>query len=151
MSEFWRKCSTCGNPIAFQSAYHKCSVSTCRKSAYCSVDCWEIHLGLLNHKEAWAEEERAPSKEAAQAEGSGRRRIVVSSKPKASSTQDSGDIPHDILIVVSKLKAYVKARFDMNTSADVMEELSDIVRDKVSDACMKARRDGRKTVMKRDF
>lgn len=61
------------------------------------------------------------------------------------------DIPDDVLVVVSKLKAYIKARSDMNTSADVIDRLSDQLRRLCDQAILRARQDGRKTVMARDF
>lgn len=140
----------CKKPIMQGAIYQKCSVSTCRKSAYCSVDCWDSHLPVMNHKSAWAEEERAPMESFS--EEKPRRRIVVSSKPSTSSSSaNSNNLPQDILIVVSKLKNYIKARADMNTSGDVSEVLSDIVRRHCDDAVDRARADGRKTVMGRDF
>ncbi|MBT7609632.1 MAG: hypothetical protein HN576_07740 [Bacteriovoracaceae bacterium] len=66
-------------------------------------------------------------------------------------TIPTGDYALDILIVASKLKAYIKAKHDMNTSGNVMEALSGIVRLEADKACEKARADGRKTLMARDF
>jgi histone H3/H4 len=60
-------------------------------------------------------------------------------------------LPSEVLIVVSKLKAYIKARGDMNTAGNVMDVLSEIVRQHCNDAIDRARADGRKTVMDRDF
>ena len=56
-----------------------------------------------------------------------------------------------MLIVASKLKQYIRARADMNTSDSVMEVLSRRVRALCDDAIARARADGRKTVMDRDF
>ena len=58
---------------------------------------------------------------------------------------------HEILVVASKLKAFIKDRGDMNTSADVMERLSDYLRSQCDQAIAHAKADGRKTVMARDF
>ncbi|ATH09486.1 hypothetical protein BIY24_04440 [Halobacteriovorax marinus] len=60
-------------------------------------------------------------------------------------------MPKDILVVVSKLKAYVKARGDLNTSADVSDVLSDIIRRECDRAIERAKSDGRKTLMGKDF
>ena len=150
MSEVWRNCSICKKPIMQGQVYQKCSVSSCRKSAYCSVDCWDSHVPVMNHKSAWAEEERAPKE--AYSEDLPRRRIVSSKSATPSvATTNNSDLPNDILIVVSKLKNYIKARSDMNTSADVSEALSDIVRSYCDQAIEEARAQGRKTVMGRDF
>tara|TARA_R110002049_G_scaffold209706_4_gene380613 strand:+ start:1279 stop:1593 length:315 start_codon:yes stop_codon:yes gene_type:complete len=104
----------------------------------------------MNHKSAWAEEEKAPSKEASIAEQKREpKRIIVSnSKP---STQQNSNYPKDTLIVASKLKAYVKERYDMNTSAGVMDKLSDLVREIADQAVSNAKNEGRKTLMDRDF
>ena len=56
----------------------------------------------------------------------------------------------DVLIVASKLKAYIKGS-GMSTSANVMPKLSDIVRKLCDEAIENAQKDGRKTVMDRDF
>jgi len=56
-----------------------------------------------------------------------------------------------VLVVASKLKAYVRARSGMNTSDGVMEALSAFLRALCDDAIRKAGADGRKTVMDRDF
>lgn len=143
----WQRCNTCGKSIPFNGIYQKCSVSSCRKYAFCSVDCWNTHNELENHKSAWAEEETAP------AENREPRRILVKAKndPAANTSRPSGEVPRDILIVASKLKAYVKAKHGFNTSGNVMDALSDIVRFHVDKACEKANQDGRKTLMDRDF
>ncbi|GDX80054.1 hypothetical protein LBMAG42_18650 [Deltaproteobacteria bacterium] len=59
--------------------------------------------------------------------------------------------PDEVLIIASRLKDFVKAKADYNTSADVMEALSDIVRDATLQAIDHARSEGRRTVMARDF
>jgi hypothetical protein len=63
----------------------------------------------------------------------------------------SAEAPREILIVASKLKSYVRTRSGMNTSDSVLDLLSDSVRALCDDAIRSARRDGRKTVMERDF
>lgn len=151
MAEVWRNCSVCKKPIMQGAIYQKCSVSSCRKNAYCSVDCWDEHVPIMNHKSAWAEEERAPH-EVYGEERAPRRRIVSSPSPSGTGTSTrSSDLPIDVLTVVSKMKAYIKGRGDMNTSGDVADVLSDIIRDKCDEAIEEARRAGRKTVMGRDF
>jgi histone H3/H4 len=52
---------------------------------------------------------------------------------------------------VSKLKNYVKAKSGMNTSGDVPDELSNFVRAIVNRAVDEAHKEGRKTLMARDF
>lgn len=152
---YWRRCSSCKKEIAFNAIYQKCSVSTCRKNIYCSVTCWDVHNPIMNHKSAWAEEERAPSREQAaqqqQQEERQPKRIIVSGGSKPTVSAGNSDYPIDILIVASKLKAYVKERYDLNTSANVMDKLSDLVRSLCDQAVSKAKQEGRKTLMDRDF
>ena len=57
----------------------------------------------------------------------------------------------ETLVVVSKLKTYIKSAGDMNTAGNVAPKLSEIVRGLCDQAVEKARADGRKTVMDRDF
>ena len=58
---------------------------------------------------------------------------------------------NDVLVVVSKLKTYIRSRSDMNTAGNVAPKLSEIVRRLCDQAIEQARNDGRKTVMDRDF
>lgn len=64
---------------------------------------------------------------------------------------NSAQTEKDVLVVVSKLKNYVKSKAGMNTSGNVAPTLSDIIRRLCDDAIERARQDGRKTVMDRDF
>ena len=57
----------------------------------------------------------------------------------------------EVLVVVSKLKNYIKAVAAMNTSGNVAHALSDIIRKLCDQAIESAKSDGRKTVMERDF
>ncbi|HEX4924213.1 MAG TPA: hypothetical protein VFV50_09005, partial [Bdellovibrionales bacterium] len=77
------------------------------------------------------------------AEG-GVRRVVTQAPPRAA-------IPREVLIVASKTKDYIRLRSEMNTSASVMDVLSDIVRELCDKAIDRAREEGRKTVLDRDF
>jgi len=63
----------------------------------------------------------------------------------------SGEQPRDVLVVVSKLKAYIKSKSGMNTSDGVISVISDQIRQLCDQAAANAQRDGRKTVMDRDF
>ena len=147
----WRKCSVCKKPINLGEIYQKCSVSTCRKNAYCSVKCWDVHVPILNHKSAWAEENTAPKTLEAEKADQPRSRIVVSDKNAAKTIGHNSHLPKDVLVVISKLKSYIKAKADMNTSGDVSDILSDIIRMYCDEAIHQAQADGRKTVMARDF
>jgi len=57
----------------------------------------------------------------------------------------------DTLVVVSKVKAFIKNHGQMNTSANAIDSLSKIVEKACLEAVQKARADGRKTVKDRDF
>jgi histone H3/H4 len=57
----------------------------------------------------------------------------------------------EILVVVSKLKKYISDRSGMNTAQSVMSVLSDRLRKLCDQAIQEAQREGRKTVMDRDF
>lgn len=57
----------------------------------------------------------------------------------------------EILVVASKLKKYIRSTAGMSTAANVAPALSDIIRTLCAQAIEKAKADGRKTVMDRDF
>ena len=57
----------------------------------------------------------------------------------------------EVLVVVSKLKNYIRDASGMNTSGNVAAVLSDLVRSLCDKAIANAKNDGRKTVMDRDF
>jgi hypothetical protein len=62
----WRRCSSCKTPLPFSCDYWVCNVSTCnrRNSAFvfCTVSCWDAHLGIVRHRESWAVEAKAPTR-----------------------------------------------------------------------------------------
>ena len=165
----WRRCSTCKKPIAFGSGYFTCNVSTCNRKgtdfAFCSVDCWDAHVPVLRHRDAWAEEQRAPSAAAWAAEQRAQTeraaappaeaRPAAPTRPPPSAPPQhqprGSDVPEDVLVVVSKLKAYIRTTSGMNTSDGVVEVLSDRLRELCDAAIEQARAAGRKTVMDRDF
>jgi histone H3/H4 len=195
----WRHCSICRTSIGFGEPYFVCSVSTCNRKRnplyFCSLACWEAHLPMMRHRDAWAEQVGAPTEEewakqqaeerpdadadadddpapsrrapsfsdADIDETTGVRRISEAArdayheaKRRRVVTQSDGDtqqddLPREVLIVASKLKKYIKARSGMNTSEGVLSVLSDYVRRICNEAIRNAARDGRKTVMDRDF
>lgn len=57
----------------------------------------------------------------------------------------------EVLVVASKLKKYIKEEAGLSTSAAVMDKLSEKVRQLCDEAANRAKQDGRKTVMDRDF
>ena len=147
----WRHCSSCKKPIALGATYWACSVSTCNRARlalyFCSVGCWDAHLPEARHREAWAEEKRAPA--VPDAEEPQARRVVV--PPPAAAAAPAAVVEREVLVVVSKLKAYVRARTGMNTSDGVVDVLSDHLRRLCDRAAENAAREGRKTVLDRDF
>jgi UDP-N-acetylglucosamine transferase subunit ALG13 len=79
----------------------------------------------------------------------GPKRVLVQTGAKTNINSDSFN--QDILIVVSKLKKYIKDKHGLNTSGDVATKLSDIVRVACDRAAETAKVEGRKTLMDRDF
>jgi hypothetical protein len=173
MPGVFRRCSSCKKDIALGARYWVCSVSTCNRNrtalAFCSTDCWDAHLGFVNHRESWAEERKAPlsldpppaspsphaSPPAAVAAASREPRRTIVPSPAAIESRPAKTAPapeeEEILIVASKLKAYIRATSEMNTSDRVFDVLSDEVRRIADLAVEEARREGRKTVLDRDF
>ena len=162
----WRRCSSCKNPIAFGAQHWVCNVSTCNRPrtglAFCTVSCWDGHLAVVRHRESWALERRAPSaaeweREQAAAAASAPppdgaaaerapRRVLPPPAPRVPDPAEQ-----DVLVVMSKLKSYVRARSGYNTSDRVAQSLSDALRELCDRAIEKARAEGRKTVLDRDF
>ncbi len=209
MAEFWLRCTECKSEIAYGAKYFQCSVSTCNRSkfrlVFCTIVCWDSHLADARHRDAWAEEARAPTRETWQREsaaaaaaaaepprpspsaapprpavpatpsssamapprpaspvpapapspGSAPVRRVVGDASQASAAAVEGlklaeVTDRDILIVVSKMKKYIKDRSGMNCSDAVADMLSDHVRLLCDEAIRAAARDERKTVLDRD-
>jgi histone H3/H4 len=155
----FKLCSECKKPIAFSADYYRCSVSTCNRKRmglfFCSVSCWDAHVPMMRHRDAWAEKAKAPSREDYLAE--------LAEEEKAAEMSEEADkarrivglsddgLPKDVLVVVSKLKAYVKARSGMSTSDGAIDVLSAHLRKLCDQAIRHAGTAGRKTVMDRDF
>jgi hypothetical protein len=169
------------------------------------VPCWDSHVATLRHRDAWAEDKIAPSRDAwereladqppeparapaparssppgpssarpetlrgslAPAASSARpetlrgsppapataplRRIVGEAPPPSADGPVLSDVAdRDILIVMSKLKKYIKDRSGMNCSDAVADVLSEHVRALCDDSIRAAGRDERKTVLDRD-
>ena len=157
----WKKCSSCKKNIALGVRYYVCSVSTCNGQrtgyVFCSVSCFEVHLPTARHKDAAAIEMKAPMKAEVSAsmaatnngDRSPSRKIVSSPTPPGGGGKQSA--PREVLIIASRLKEFVQARSEMNTSAQVVDVLSDYVRVLCDRAIDNARAAGRKTLMDRDF
>lgn len=159
----WKKCSACKKAIGFKVKYYICSVSTCQGLrtgyAFCSVPCWDSHVPGARHRDAGALERSSPvNAEAARAAeaAAGAPAVVKSGVPDGAkrivtSAPSKQSVPREVLIVASKCKDYIRLRSEFNTSASVMDVLSDIVRRLCDDAIDRAREEGRKTVLDRDF
>ena len=65
--------------------------------------------------------------------------------------QYMSDNRKEVLVVVSKLKNHIKNTAGMNCSGNVPARLTEIVQKLCSEAIENAKKDGRKTVMDRDF
>lgn len=154
-STFWRKCSSCKNAISWGAKYYICSVSTCTSArtdyVFCSMDCFERHLPGARHKDPGAIAKQAPAAGGASFSSAapGPTRRVISSAPTVPSHKPT--VPREVLIIASRLKEYIQARADYNTSGSVMDVLSDYVRILCDRAIDNARSEGRKTVLDRDF
>ena len=171
MAETWLKCSACKNPIPYNATHWVCSVSTCNRSrtrlVFCTVSCWDSHVAMLRHRDAWAVEAKAPSKDAwekelaenppdvapAPVQAAAPRRVVGVAAPSAAAAVEGvqlAEAEREVLIVVSKMKKYIKERSGMNCSDAVAEMLSEHVRAICDDSIRAAARDDRKTVLDRD-
>jgi hypothetical protein len=113
---------------------------------------------MMRHREAWAEPMTAPSRVdwerqlAEEAVGTEKveERTVSDETQKSNEESAGGDTPREVLVVVSKLKAYIKAKSGMNTSDGIVPVLSDYLRHVCDQAIENAKADGRKTVLDRD-
>jgi histone H3/H4 len=118
---------------------------------------------MMRHRDAWAEPTKAPSREqyaaelAEEAQSESRQNEREASRMEG---EDRGrrivglsddDLPKEVLVVVSKLKNYVKARSGMSTSDGAIDVLSAHLRKLCERAIEHAGTAGRKTVMDRDF
>ena len=146
--------------------------------AFCTVSCWEVHLPVANHRESWAVEKTAPSsgnyiedtnRQSAQASrpatsrssppragvdpvrrsaGSREARRIIPNTPPSERQADA--VEKEILIVVSRMKEYIRWKSGFNTSDRAAAPLSEIVRKACDEAIRAAERDERKTVLDRD-
>ncbi len=158
---YFKHCSTCKKPIDFGADYFRCSVSTCNRKRmemfFCSIPCWDAHVPEARHRDAWAEPARAPSQsewKEAQAEQAASPQVLEAPRPQrrvVGSAASEDALTKDVLVVVSKLKKYIRDRSGMNTSENVTSILSDHLRELCVKAIRHAAEDDRKTVMDRDF
>ena len=194
-NDVWMLCSACRKHIRFGSTHWVCSVSTCNRDrtrlVFCSVACWDSHVATLHHRDAWAVEALAPSRQETREVRDGPARqqqqpapaarppvpaapsqpapvarpsLMTAAPAPAPAQSAAGSVTahaggpalsnhfahDDVLIVVSKVKKYIRDRSGMNTSDAVAEALGAHVRKVCDDAIRNAGRDGRKTVLDRD-
>jgi histone H3/H4 len=169
----WKPCNICKGPIGYQQQYYLCSVSTCQRKrtglTFCSVACFDAHLPMMRHRDAWAEPNKAPTREQAEQERLQEQTESEDAGPASpgasTATGPSGTAAarrmadptlapaddDDVLVVVSKLKKYIRTRSGMSTSDTVVSVLSEHLRELSVQALRQAASDGRKTVMDRDF
>lgn len=199
MAEAWMRCTECRTDIPYGAVYWECSVSTCNRSRmplyFCSVVCWDSHLSTVRHRDAYAVEVRAPTREHWQnqqadaaaapaprampatpdrvnaASGANpaprpmpqasapaqvtTRKVVGDAAPGTAATVGGDALlldvtDTDVLIVVSKMKKYIKDRSGMNCSDSVADMISEHVRAVCDEAIRSAARNDRKTVLDRD-
>ena len=117
---------------------------------------------MMRHRDPWAVDARAPSREewlraqAEEAEAQERARTPSAPAAAAASAAPTGplalseDVPDEILVIASRLKEYVRARSGMNTSDNVLEPLSSVLRSFCDEAIRRAYAEGRKTILERD-
>ena len=105
------------------------------------MTCFESHLPAARHRDAGALEKAAPL-----VGGETAQRTLI--RPAMLSAEGSAE---EVLIIASRLKEYIQAQADFNTSGSVMGVLSDHVRELCLRAIANARSEGRRTVMDRDF
>ncbi|HXI56857.1 MAG TPA: hypothetical protein VNO55_12410 [Polyangia bacterium] len=179
-ADAWMLCSACKKSIAFHAVHWVCSVSTCNRNrtrlVFCSVSCWDSHVATLRHRDAWAVEAQAPGPEeharslasAADEAPASPPRPALPPPPRAPQPPPAAAHPpsvishaggpalsnqydhDDVLIVVSKMKKYIRDRSGMNVSDAIASALGDHVRTVCDEAIRAAARDGRKTVLDRD-
>jgi histone H3/H4 len=78
-------------------------------------------------------------------------RLLVVGNAFTVSFQEKQMSDQEILVVQSKIKAYIKAKSGMSTSGAVAGRLSELIRSICDNAIAAAAKDRRKTVMDRDL
>lgn len=145
---YWKKCNVCKKEIGFGAVYHVCSVSTCRGErlglVFCSVDCWDGHLGDARHRDPWSEEKRAPNIPTPEPQ-----RRIINPTPVSPSSSKKTEV--ETLVVVSRVKDLIQEQSGFNTSQCAIDALTKAVMRECQNAIENAQVSGRKTVMGRDF
>lgn len=146
----------------FSKPYYLCSVSTCRHPRtglrFCSVGCWDAHLGYANHRSAHAEDAKAPTAEEYEREENknlkqttaGKRMEEAAIETEKTSSEPNSATPAEALVVVSRVKSYIAKASKLHTSQCCIDALTRAVVTICNEAIAKANAAGRKTVMGRD-
>jgi len=152
-TDFWRKCTTCKKTIGFSQKYWVCSVSTCNRIrtglVFCDLRCFDAHVPVINHRDAGAFEKTSPAK--LTSTFSPGKDVLNQEESSATNRNTSKNEGSEILVVVSKIKSYIREKSEMNTSDAVMEILSKKVREMANLGIDRAKQKGRKTVLNRDI
>ena len=115
---------------------------------------------MMRHRDAWAEQATAPTRaqalaaaEAEAAESEAQRNAAAKSRAVATSVGARAPAIDDgeVLVVISKLKKFIRDQSGMNTSDNITSVLSRHLRELSVQALRVAAADGRKTVFDRDF
>ena len=128
-------------------------MSTCNQKrtalAFCTVSCWDAHLPVARHREAWAEERTAPARAEAGRRGREKQRRIVRPGAAPAPAAPGAD---DVLVIASRLKDYIRAKSAATTPPTACSvPLSEIVRRVCDEAIRSAQREGRRTVLDRDI
>ena len=106
---------------------------------------------MARHKSAGAVEEMSPANAPkAQPAATSGRRIIPKQKMSAPSNRQIAK-GGDVLVIASRMKDFINNQSEFNTSAAVMNVLSDHLRHVAMQAIDNARSEGRKTVMDQDL
>lgn len=150
----WKKCSSCKKSIPLNTKYYVCSVSSCNSKRtgyiFCSVSCFDQHIPMARHKSAGAVEETSPKTAEPEKISKPTRRIIKGNKltPPSNKQISKGG---DVLVIASRFKEFIKEQSEFNTSASVMNSISDHLRHIAMQAIDNARAEGRRTVMEQDL
>lgn len=162
---YWQKCSSCKKEIPFNTKYFICSVSTCQSVKlglhFCSVSCWDAHLGFARHRDAGALDAVSPTREAfledtappSHSSTTARepvRKIISPATSLNTPSRSSIKLDTETLVVVSKVKQLIRDQSEMNTSQCAIDALTQKVVQECLKAIENAKSAGRKTVMGRD-
>lgn len=129
---------------------------------FCNLSCFDAHVPVLNHRDAGAFEKRSPSEAEwkREQEAQSAKPAAPAPRPAAAPGTSAASAPArtapaapteaEILVVVSKVKEYIRQQSGMNTSDAVMRRLTTWVLRWSEEAMKNAKQAGRQTVLDRD-